>query len=384
MPTSNPRPHTTAAAPSHCSGCIRPPFAWSTSAPNAATTSASPSVARPRIEGGRGGSQRARAQAPRARRRRRRPGGDRAGGGGEARLPQRQRQPDEQQDHGHRAGHQVEAAAVEDERAGSPAAGRRRRSAASRRPDDRPAMSTSHRPAYTSTPMPPARASSTNPMRIHSGSMPSRSPMRAATPADDPRRAAGPAAGPASVRGAVSGCCQQAARRGPRLRRYGHRRRRTIGDVPALGVGRIILTNAERVERPYFDTHILDAAEYRPLLIEGLQQARDARLPLVWRIHRQFKVLIEDHLDMLFPEGTRLMADPAASTPIDAAVQAHVGASSPLRASLGAGNPRVCSSRSAPKAAGIRSSARSYKSTASTRSAWATAHSAATPHAWRC
>jgi 16S rRNA U1498 N3-methylase RsmE len=53
------------------------------------------------------------------------------------------------------------------------------------------------------------------------------------------------------------------------------------------------------VERNYFDTHVLTEECYRPLLIEGLQQARDTRLPGV-SIHRQFKVLIEDTLDSLF------------------------------------------------------------------------------------
>jgi RsmE family RNA methyltransferase len=74
--------------------------------------------------------------------------------------------------------------------------------------------------------------------------------------------------------------------------------RRLWAQIAALGVGRIILTNAEKVERQYFDTHILAPETYRPLLIEGLQQARDTRLPAV-SIHRQFKVLIEDELDTL-------------------------------------------------------------------------------------
>ena len=54
-PTSSPPPQTTAAAPSHCSGCRRPPFAWSIRAPTAATTTATPIVRRPRIDGGRAG-----------------------------------------------------------------------------------------------------------------------------------------------------------------------------------------------------------------------------------------------------------------------------------------------------------------------------------------
>ncbi|MEP6919192.1 MAG: RsmE family RNA methyltransferase [Acidobacteriota bacterium] len=88
--------------------------------------------------------------------------------------------------------------------------------------------------------------------------------------------------------------------------------RRLWAQVAALGVGRIILTNAEKVERNYFDTHILAPETYRPLLIEGLQQARDTRVPVV-SIHRQFKVLVEDQLDDLFGPGLRLVADPSAT-----------------------------------------------------------------------
>ena len=74
--------------------------------------------------------------------------------------------------------------------------------------------------------------------------------------------------------------------------------RRLWAQLAALGVGRIMVTNAERVERNYFDTHILAPEGYRPLLIEGLQQARDTRLPVV-SVHRQFKVLIEDDIDVV-------------------------------------------------------------------------------------
>jgi len=92
--------------------------------------------------------------------------------------------------------------------------------------------------------------------------------------------------------------------------------RRLWAQIAALGVGRIILTNAERVERDYFDAHILTPACYRPLLVEGLQQARDTRLPAV-SIHKRFKVLIEDELDGLCePGGLRVVADPSARTSV--------------------------------------------------------------------
>ena len=88
--------------------------------------------------------------------------------------------------------------------------------------------------------------------------------------------------------------------------------RRLWAQIAALGVGRIILANAEKVERNYFDTHILAPETYRPLLIEGLQQARDTWLPLV-TIHRQFRILVEDDLDGLCGQGRRVVADPSAT-----------------------------------------------------------------------
>ncbi|MEO7273891.1 MAG: RsmE family RNA methyltransferase [Vicinamibacterales bacterium] len=90
---------------------------------------------------------------------------------------------------------------------------------------------------------------------------------------------------------------------------------RLWAQLAALGVGRIVLTNAARVERHYFDTHVLAPDHYRPRLVEGLQQSRDTRLPHV-SIHRQLKILIEDHLDRLCGVGARALADPGASAPI--------------------------------------------------------------------
>ena len=100
--------------------------------------------------------------------------------------------------------------------------------------------------------------------------------------------------------------------------------RRLWAQLAALGVGQIILTNAERVERHYFDTHLITEASYRPLLIEGLQQARDTRVPAV-SIHRQFRILVEDHLDRLFGEGIRLVADPSSSVSIGSALADRQG-----------------------------------------------------------
>lgn len=100
--------------------------------------------------------------------------------------------------------------------------------------------------------------------------------------------------------------------------------RRLWAQLAALGVGRIILTNAARVERNYFDTHVLDQSVYRPLLIEGLQQARDTRLPDV-AVHRQFRPLIEDEVPVRYGDAVRLVADPSGSLEVTEALAGASG-----------------------------------------------------------
>lgn len=84
--------------------------------------------------------------------------------------------------------------------------------------------------------------------------------------------------------------------------------KRLWAQLAALGVGRIFLVNAERVERQYFDTHVLQPAVYRPLLVEGLQQACLTRLPQVG-IHKRLKVFLEDELPAAAPAGARMLCD---------------------------------------------------------------------------
>jgi 16S rRNA (uracil1498-N3)-methyltransferase len=115
--------------------------------------------------------------------------------------------------------------------------------------------------------------------------------------------------------------------------------RRLWAQLSAIGVGRIMLSNAARVERNYFDTHVLSPECYRPLLLEGLQQARDTRVPLV-TIHRQFRKLIEDELASLSDVTTRIVADPGTTTSIRDAAKGTSGSESG-QASSGPPNDRV-------------------------------------------
>jgi 16S rRNA (uracil1498-N3)-methyltransferase len=84
--------------------------------------------------------------------------------------------------------------------------------------------------------------------------------------------------------------------------------KRLWSQFAALGVGRIIITNAEKVERYYFDTHILTPEFYTPRLVEGLQQAGDTRLPAVEIVRNLQSFLGEEPFADV---GHRLLADPS-------------------------------------------------------------------------
>jgi RsmE family RNA methyltransferase len=86
--------------------------------------------------------------------------------------------------------------------------------------------------------------------------------------------------------------------------------KRLWAPLAALGVGRILLTRAAKVERTYFETHWIRPEHYRPLLIEGLQQAGDTLLPRV-EIHTRFRPLVEDLIPLEFAAERKLVADPA-------------------------------------------------------------------------
>jgi hypothetical protein len=87
---------------------------------------------------------------------------------------------------------------------------------------------------------------------------------------------------------------------------------RILPMVAQLGVDQLILTNAMKVPKDYFGSHIFRKPEVlRGLLVEGLSQSGDIRLPEV-RSTKRLKIFIEDELDGLFPpdEVVRVIAHP--------------------------------------------------------------------------
>lgn len=85
--------------------------------------------------------------------------------------------------------------------------------------------------------------------------------------------------------------------------------KRLWAPLASLGVGHIVVTNAAKVERNYFDTKWLEKEHYESLLTEGLMQCGDTRMPKV-TVCRRLKVFVEDKLDEVFPGSSRFIFHP--------------------------------------------------------------------------
>lgn len=91
--------------------------------------------------------------------------------------------------------------------------------------------------------------------------------------------------------------------------------RRVIPAVASLGVDRVVLVNASRVEKSYFDSKVLDPAYLDGLASLGLEQARDTRPPLL-EVRERFRPFVEDELDAWAGDSVRLVPHPPASVPL--------------------------------------------------------------------
>ncbi len=92
--------------------------------------------------------------------------------------------------------------------------------------------------------------------------------------------------------------------------------KRVIPAVASLGVDRVVLVNAARVEKSYFDSKVL-AREFLDGLVElGLEQARDTVAPVLG-VRERFKPFVEDELaGWAPPDAVRLVPHPTASQPL--------------------------------------------------------------------
>ena len=85
--------------------------------------------------------------------------------------------------------------------------------------------------------------------------------------------------------------------------------RRIIQGATTMGVKRIALFGAYRVEKSYWKSPWLEPAALQEQLVLGLEQARDTVLPVV-TLHPLFKPFVEDELPELVKDATCWMAHP--------------------------------------------------------------------------
>jgi 16S rRNA (uracil1498-N3)-methyltransferase len=94
--------------------------------------------------------------------------------------------------------------------------------------------------------------------------------------------------------------------------------RRVLQSAASLGVKRLVLVNAWRVEKSYFDSPHLAPGAIREELLLGLEQARDTILPEV-TVEPLLMPFLDERLDTLWPAGTRrLLADPRSERAVGA------------------------------------------------------------------
>ena len=85
--------------------------------------------------------------------------------------------------------------------------------------------------------------------------------------------------------------------------------KRLLPQLAAMGVGRVVLVGAKKVEKDFWGATLLKEENYRPLLIDGLMQAGTSILPeLICR--RAFRRFVADELDAMFPTTRRVVAHP--------------------------------------------------------------------------
>lgn len=90
--------------------------------------------------------------------------------------------------------------------------------------------------------------------------------------------------------------------------------RRILRGAAEFGVAELHLIHSYRVEKSYWQSPLLAPEIMRAHLLQGLEQARDTRLPAV-HCHTRFKPFVEDTLPKLCSGKTALLAHPGDHPP---------------------------------------------------------------------
>lgn len=94
--------------------------------------------------------------------------------------------------------------------------------------------------------------------------------------------------------------------------------KRLLPQLAAMGVGRIVLVGAAKVEKAFWGAQLLKEAIYRPLLVDGLMQAGTTALPTI-QIERAFGRWLEGgRFEEKFGRQTdRIVAHPSSISKVD-------------------------------------------------------------------
>jgi RsmE family RNA methyltransferase len=90
---------------------------------------------------------------------------------------------------------------------------------------------------------------------------------------------------------------------------------RVLAGATSMGVGRIFLINAWRVEKSYWKSPRLSEENLFAQRVLGLEQARDTRLPQL-ELRRLFRPFVENELPRIAAGSRALVAHPGAAAPL--------------------------------------------------------------------
>lgn len=97
---------------------------------------------------------------------------------------------------------------------------------------------------------------------------------------------------------------------------------RIVAASASMGVRRLCLINAWRVEKSYWSSPRLTDDNLREQSILGIEQSRDTILPEI-TTHRFFRKFVEEELPLIAGESRRFVAHPAAMEPLPRNMTEH-------------------------------------------------------------
>ena len=85
--------------------------------------------------------------------------------------------------------------------------------------------------------------------------------------------------------------------------------KRLLPQLAAMGVGKIVLVGAEKVEKAFWGAQLVKEEVYRPLLVDGLMQCGTTSLPEI-RIEKSFRRYADTRMEDEFADYAKIVAHP--------------------------------------------------------------------------